>query len=116
MASQAKQQSNLWNSILEDVRGQERTNLSSSKKVLILGDQESGKATLVAKLQGNDDPKKGCGLEYSFITVRDEYRDEHTRLSVWVMDGDPAFAPLLRFALSKETFQVSHKYFLDKYL
>ena len=40
-----------------------------------LGDRESGKTTLVAKLQGNVDPKKGSGLEYAYIDVRDEYRD-----------------------------------------
>ena len=39
------------------------------------GDNESGKTTLVAKLQGNEDPKKGSGLEYVYIDVRDEYRD-----------------------------------------
>lgn len=29
---------------------------------------------------------------------------DHTRLSVWVLDGEPSLAPLLRFALSPETF------------
>ena len=41
----------------------------------ISGDNESGKTTLVAKLQCNEDPKKGSGLEYAYIDVRDEYRD-----------------------------------------
>ena len=41
----------------------------------ILGDKESGKTTLIAKLQGNEDPKKGSGLEYGYIDVRDEYRE-----------------------------------------
>jgi len=40
-----------------------------------LGDKESGKTTLIAKLQGNEDPKKGAGLEYGYINVRDEYRE-----------------------------------------
>ena len=39
------------------------------------GDSESGKTTLIAKLQGVEDPKKGSGLEYAYIDVRDEYRD-----------------------------------------
>jgi dynein light intermediate chain 1 len=42
---------------------------------LISGDKESGKTTLIAKLQGNEDPKKGAGLEYGYINVRDEYRE-----------------------------------------
>jgi dynein light intermediate chain 1 len=39
------------------------------------GDRESGKTTLIAKIQGNEDPKKGAGLEYCYLDVRDEYRD-----------------------------------------
>nr|CAD7255984.1 unnamed protein product [Timema shepardi] len=72
--------------------------------LVISGDNESGKTTLIAKLQGVEDPKKGSGLEYAYIDVRDEYRDDHTRLSVWVLDGDPSHSHLLRFALSEETF------------
>ena len=44
-------------------------------KIKISGDKESGKTTLIAKLQANEDPKKGAGLEYGYIDVRDEYRD-----------------------------------------
>ena len=35
----------------------------------MLGDRESGKTTLLAKLQGNEDPKKGSGLEFGYIEV-----------------------------------------------
>lgn len=41
----------------------------------MLGDNATGKTTLIAKLQGVEDPKKGSGLEYAYIDVRDEYRD-----------------------------------------
>ena len=47
----------------------------------MLGDKESGKTTLIAKLAGNEDPKKGAGLEYGFINVRDEEREGRNRLS-----------------------------------
>lgn len=43
--------------------------------MIITGDTESGKTTLIAKLQGNEDPRKGSGLEYYNIDVKDEYRD-----------------------------------------
>ena len=43
--------------------------------MLVLGDNSSGKTSLIAKLQGVEDPKKGSGLEYAYIDVRDEYRD-----------------------------------------
>ncbi|XP_044738133.1 cytoplasmic dynein 1 light intermediate chain 1 isoform X2 [Chrysoperla carnea] len=95
---------NLWSSILSDVQARGNTKLPSCKSVLFLGDNESGKTTLVAKLQGVEDPKKGSGLEYAYIDVRDEYRDDQTRLSVWVLDGDPGHANLLKFALNEETY------------
>lgn len=41
----------------------------------VVGDNESGKTTLIAKLQGVEDPKKGSGLEFAYIDVRDDYRD-----------------------------------------
>ncbi|XP_025832791.1 cytoplasmic dynein 1 light intermediate chain 2-like [Agrilus planipennis] len=95
---------NLWSSILNDVRDHGNNKLPSCKQVLVLGDNESGKTTLVAKLQGAENPKKGSGLEYAYIDVRDDYRDDHTRLSVWVLDGDPGHTGLLKFALNEETF------------
>ena len=49
--------------------------LSSAILFQCVGDKESGKTTLIAKIQGNEDPKKGAGLEYHYIDVRDEYRD-----------------------------------------
>ena len=68
------------------------------------GDKESGKTTLLAKLQGNEDPKKGSGLDYNYIEVRDEECEEHTLLSLAVLDGDAAHANLLRFALSADNY------------
>ncbi|XP_034252337.1 cytoplasmic dynein 1 light intermediate chain 2 isoform X1 [Thrips palmi] len=95
---------NLWSAILSEVQNTGNSKLPSNKSVLVLGDSESGKTTLIAKLQGVEDPKKGSGLEYAYIDVRDEYRDDHTRLGVWVLDGDPAHGHLLRYALSEESF------------
>nr|XP_018909401.1 PREDICTED: cytoplasmic dynein 1 light intermediate chain 2 isoform X1 [Bemisia tabaci] len=95
---------NLWTAILSEVQTKGSTKLPSNKSILVLGDNESGKTTVIAKLQGVEDPKKGYGLEYAYIDVRDEYRDDSTRLSVWVLDGEPSHAHLLKFALSEETF------------
>jgi len=93
---------NLWTSILAEVQTKGSNKLPSNKSILVLGDNESGKTTLIAKLQGVEDPKKGSGLEYAYIDVRDEYRDDHTRLGVWVLDGHPSHGQLLRFALPAE--------------
>lgn len=60
---------------MADVRNHGNQKLPSCKQILVLGDNESGKTTLVAKLQGVENPKKGSGLEYAYIDVRDDYRD-----------------------------------------
>lgn len=80
------------------------TKLPTNKNVLVLGDNAAGKTTLIAKLQGVEDPKKGSGLEYAYIDVRDEYRDDTTRLGVWVLDGDPGHTNLLKFALNETNY------------
>ncbi|BFZ12818.1 hypothetical protein BsWGS_15857 [Bradybaena similaris] len=95
---------NLWADILSEVQSSSSSNLPTTRTVLVLGDNESGKTTLIAKLQGVEEPKKGSGLEYYYIDVKDEYRDEQARLNVWVLDGDPHHTGLLRFALKEDTF------------
>ncbi|KAJ8302860.1 hypothetical protein KUTeg_019256 [Tegillarca granosa] len=57
-------------------------------------DNECGKTTLIAKLQGVEEPKKGSGLEYYYIDVQDEYRD----------DGDLSHTGLLKFCITEENF------------
>jgi len=96
---------NLWSSLLAEVQTSRSSQLPTSKSLLVLGDKESGKTTLIAKLQGNEDPKKGSGLEYGYMEVRDEYRDDQTRLSHWILDGDPAHADLLNFALTEKNYE-----------
>ena len=53
-----------------------------------MGENETGKTSLVAKVKGDDDPKKGQGLEYHAINVRDEDRDEGVQMGVFIVDGD----------------------------
>ena len=59
---------------------------------------------MLAKLQGNEDPKKGSGLEFNYIDVRDEDCEEHTLLNLAVLDGDVGHANLLKFALSESVY------------
>ena len=61
-------------SILRDVKSSTKK-APATKSLVVLGDNESGRTTLVAKLQGNDDPKRGAGLEYHYIDVKDDDRD-----------------------------------------
>lgn len=68
--------------ILGEVQKQGSTKLPSNKSVLVVGDNASGKTSLIAKLQGVEDPKKGSGLEYAYIDVRDEYRDGKSNIFI----------------------------------
>ncbi|XP_048754937.1 cytoplasmic dynein 1 light intermediate chain 2-like isoform X3 [Ostrea edulis] len=95
----------LWATILGEVQSSSATNLPSTKSVLVLGDNESGKTTLVARLQGVEEPRKGSGLEYYYIDVKDDYRDDQTHAGVWVLDGDPSHTGLLKFAITEENFE-----------
>ena len=88
---------------MKQVQNSATNKLPSNKAVLILGEDESGKTSLIAKMQGNEELRKGSGLEYHHLLVRDEYRDEQTRLGLWVMDGDIFHQNLLTFALNEET-------------
>ncbi|XP_022240059.1 cytoplasmic dynein 1 light intermediate chain 2-like [Limulus polyphemus] len=94
----------VWSTILSQVHASSPNKLPSCKLLLTLGDDESGKTSLIAKLQGNEDPKKGSGLEYYYIFIRDEYRDDHTRLGVWVLDGDSWHRNLLKYVVNENTF------------
>ncbi|XP_035680572.1 cytoplasmic dynein 1 light intermediate chain 1-like isoform X2 [Branchiostoma floridae] len=96
---------NLWSTILSDVSTQSSSKLPSCKSIIVAGEDESGKTTLIAKMRGDDELKKGAGLEYFYLEVHDEDRDDHTRCGVWVMDGDSHHRGLLRFALSAENIE-----------
>ncbi|CAF3627668.1 unnamed protein product [Rotaria sp. Silwood1] len=95
----------IWASILRDVKSSTKK-APATKSLVVLGDNESGRTTLVAKLQGNDDPKRGAGLEYHYIDIRDDDRDDTPKLGVWILDGDvTCSAPLLKFAIKSDTFE-----------
>ncbi|XP_052231660.1 cytoplasmic dynein 1 light intermediate chain 2-like isoform X2 [Dreissena polymorpha] len=98
---------NLWSTILSEVQSSSASKLPTSKSVIVLGDNDSGKTTLIAKLQGVEEPKKGIGLEYYYLNVKDEYRDEQGRLGIWALDGDTTHTSLLKYALTEESFEHS---------
>uniref|UniRef100_G1QV77 Dynein light intermediate chain n=1 Tax=Nomascus leucogenys TaxID=61853 RepID=G1QV77_NOMLE len=93
----------LWSSILSEVSTRARSKLPSGKNILVFGEDGSGKTTLMTKLQGAEHGKKGRGLEYLYLSVHDEDRDDHTRCNVWILDGDLYHKGLLKFAVSAES-------------
>ncbi|XP_073424843.1 cytoplasmic dynein 1 light intermediate chain 1 isoform X1 [Dendrobates tinctorius] len=90
---------NLWSSILSEVSTRSRSKLPSGKNVLLLGEDGAGKTSLIGKLQGIEEYKKGRGMEYLYINVHDEDRDDQTRCNVWILDGDLYHKGLLKFAM-----------------
>uniref|UniRef100_A0A669B4F0 Dynein light intermediate chain n=1 Tax=Oreochromis niloticus TaxID=8128 RepID=A0A669B4F0_ORENI len=94
---------NLWSSILSEVSTRSSSKLPSGKNILIFGEDGSGKTTLMAKLQGAEHNKKGRGLEYLYLSVHDEDRDDLTRCNVWILDGDLYHKGLLKFAVTAQS-------------
>ncbi|XP_006004093.1 cytoplasmic dynein 1 light intermediate chain 2 isoform X2 [Latimeria chalumnae] len=105
ITSEEEEGQNLWSSILSEVSTRSRSKLPSGKNILVFGEDGSGKTTLMAKLQGADHNKKGRGLEYLYLNIHDEDRDDHTRCNVWILDGDIYHKGLLKFAVSADTLK-----------
>ncbi|KAG7473586.1 hypothetical protein MATL_G00097460 [Megalops atlanticus] len=96
---------NLWSSILSEVSTRSHSKLPSGKNILVFGEDGSGKTTIMAKLQGVKHDKKGRGLEYLYLNVRDEVSDDMTRCNVWILGGDLYYKGLLKFAVSVESLR-----------
>ncbi|XP_048886721.1 cytoplasmic dynein 1 light intermediate chain 2 isoform X2 [Brienomyrus brachyistius] len=96
---------NLWSSILSEVSTRSSSKLPSGKNILVFGEDGSGKTTIMAKLQGTEHIKKGRGLEYLYLSVHDEDRDDLTRCNVWILDGDLYHKGLLKFAVSADSLK-----------
>ncbi|XP_026573550.1 cytoplasmic dynein 1 light intermediate chain 1 [Pseudonaja textilis] len=90
---------NLWSCILSEVSTRSRSKLPSGKNVVLLGEDGAGKTSLIGKLQGIEEYKKGRGMEYLYLNVHDEDRDDQTRCNVWILDGDLYHKGLLKFAI-----------------
>ncbi|KAH0503693.1 Cytoplasmic dynein 1 light intermediate chain 2 [Microtus ochrogaster] len=103
LTSEEEEGQSLWSSILSEVSTRSRSKLPSGKNILVFGEDGSGKTTLMTKLQGAEHGKKGRGLEYLYLSVHDEDRDDHTRCNVWILDGDLYHKGLLKFAVSAES-------------
>lgn len=90
---------------MRQVQDSHTEKLPSNKTLIVLGNDETGKTTLISKLANNDSSiTKGAGLEYNFLDIRDEYREESTKLGVWILDGDLDYVNLLSFAISESNF------------
>lgn len=95
-----------WLKLVSECLENPVTKLPTGKKLLVLGDNDAEKTLLLTKLQGTKSDvnyTKGNGLEYLYLTVKDEYGENQTKLGVWILDGDPFYKPLLKYALDVNT-------------
>uniref|UniRef100_A0A8C5X401 Dynein light intermediate chain n=1 Tax=Malurus cyaneus samueli TaxID=2593467 RepID=A0A8C5X401_9PASS len=91
--------------ILSEVSTRSRSKLPSGKNVLLLGEDGAGKTSLIGKIQGIEEYKKGRGMEYLYLNVHDEDRDDQTRCNVWILDGDLYHKGLLKFAMEASSLK-----------
>ena len=68
---------NIWSSILQEVKNSTKKS-PPPKSLLVLGDNESGRSTLVSRIKGIESVSKGIGLEYHYIDIKDEDRDGYS--------------------------------------
>ncbi|EAW64431.1 dynein, cytoplasmic 1, light intermediate chain 1, isoform CRA_a [Homo sapiens] len=94
---------NLWSCILSEVSTRSRSKLPAGKNVLLLGEDGAGKTSLIRKIQGIEEYKKGRGLEYLYLNVHDEDRDVIRDFQEYVEPGEdfPA-SPQRRNTASQE--------------
>lgn len=52
------EETKIWSSILQQVRQTDTKKLPANKSILVLGDNETGKTSLIAKMAGLEVPKK----------------------------------------------------------
>eukprot|EP00055_Hartaetosiga_balthica_P000050 m.135512 g.135512 ORF g.135512 m.135512 type:complete len:478 (+) comp10061_c0_seq1:83-1516(+) len=102
-----KQNNDLWKSILADVSSNSRARQLSKRNIILLGDEGSGKSSLIARLQRKkynpDEQPLGTGLEYTYLDVKEEDSEDTVgRLGVYTLDGDITHADLLKFVCSEE--------------
>nr|CAG8524817.1 2988_t:CDS:10 [Entrophospora candida] len=99
------QKEEIWSSILKSVAS---SKITPSKSILILGDRESGKTTLIRHLKGEEEedafeaPMVNGG---ALPNVKDdEAEDTLARLGIYQLAGsEDAYRPLLKFALNYKT-------------
>ncbi|VDQ12972.1 unnamed protein product [Trichobilharzia regenti] len=103
-------------SLLEEATHKAAVALSRTKTLIIVGDEECGKSTLIARLQGTRDQQKGFGLNFTLLDIKDEERDgmnwipldiilnlDQTELKVWILDRHAVHNHLFKFAVDEES-------------
>ena len=73
---------NIWSDILQEVQNQTKKT-PPPKSVILLGDNESGRSTLVSRMKGVENINKGIGLEYHYIDINNEEDRDGRFIGTW---------------------------------
>ena len=96
---------NVWTMLLNDISlSSTPSRFTDTKGCLVLGDDLSGKSSIVSAMQGSDDHHRGSALDFVTMEIQDDDVDETGYCNMWVMDGHLAHRNLLQFALPKDMF------------
>lgn len=101
------EEKNLWQSILKDVSKSTTSHNDIKKTILVVGDEGSGKSTLIARLQdrkyNKEEHPTGTGLEYTYLIKEEE--DLSGRFGIYSLDGNVVHKNLLSFVANKDTIE-----------
>lgn len=100
-----EQEEDIWGQILKEAT-RKNTDKVESRTVIVLGDRNSGKSSLLARTQNEDitDINKGVALTYTFLDSYEDGNDDPVgRIDFWQLEGEPAHSDLLRLALNEST-------------
>ena len=96
---------NIWTMLLNDISlSSTPSRFTHTKGCLVLGDDLSGKSTIVSMMQGNEDQHRGSALDFITLEVQDDDVDETGYCNMWIVDGHLAHRSLLQFSLPKDMF------------
>lgn len=70
-ATEVNSEKNIWSDILQEVQNSTKKT-PPAKSVILLGDNESGRSTLISRMKGVESISKGIGLEYHYIDINNE--------------------------------------------
>ncbi|CAH8599343.1 unnamed protein product [Heterobilharzia americana] len=97
---------NLWISLLNEVQLNRRNAYGTVEspdkpQLIILGSESTGKTRLVGCISKDKDMNCGIGLDYHFLNLNEDGREDTLNMGVWCLDGDPQLSNLLKFALNE---------------
>jgi len=106
--NESKEESeDIWSKLLA-AAAQSNSSAIPPGNLLILGDRNCGKSTLLARLQRKDigNVTQESALSYTTIDVREESSEDLISIvNVWNFEGDVANKELMRFALNEQTLK-----------